>query len=162
MDTRWTVCSYHFWSQYTVPCSDPSLLSILSQHIIIPEVSVLFVESRSFFSHISALLLSNFVATDVYALSLKISKSLPAVYFPFLVWAKFWVPPLVLVISEFLSIFGFIQIFWVSCQKYYNLRKVAIREKYNCGQKYEFMMEIYISSIKSHGWLLTRAPQSTS
>ena len=81
MDTRWTVCSYHFWSQYTVPCSDPSLLSILSQHIIIPEVSVLFVESRSFFSHISALLLSNFVATGVYALSLKISKSLPAVFF---------------------------------------------------------------------------------
>ena len=69
----------------TVPRSDPSLLSILSQHIIIPEVSVLFVESRSFFSHISALLLSNFVATDVYALSLKISKSLPAVFFPFLV-----------------------------------------------------------------------------
>ena len=92
MDTRWTVCSYHFWSQYTVPCSDPSLLSILSQHIIIPEVSVLFVESRFFFSHISALLLSNFVATDVYALSLKFLKSLPAVFFPYLVWAKFWVP----------------------------------------------------------------------
>ena len=29
VDTRWTVCSYHFWSQYTLPCSDPSLLSIL-------------------------------------------------------------------------------------------------------------------------------------
>ena len=38
-----------------------------------------------FLPHISALLLSNFVATDVYALSLKISKSLPAVFFPFLV-----------------------------------------------------------------------------
>ena len=74
-----------------------------------PEVSVLFVEFRSFFlifPHfwcrilsqqkftcffflwiqdffplISALLLSNFVATDVYALSLNFLKSLPAVFF---------------------------------------------------------------------------------
>ena len=108
----------HFCSKYTVPRSDSSLVSIIFQHIIIPEVSVLFVEFRSFFPHISALLvsnfvatrrllafcriqvffphisallLSNFVATDVYALSLKNLKSLPAVFFPFLVWAKFWV-----------------------------------------------------------------------
>ena len=44
--------------------------------------------------HISALLLSNFVATDVYALSIIFLKSLPADFFPFLVWAKFWVPVL--------------------------------------------------------------------
>jgi len=35
--------------KYTVPRSDSSLGSILSQHIIIPEVKVLFVEFRSFF-----------------------------------------------------------------------------------------------------------------
>ena len=91
----------HFCSKYTVPRSDSSLVSIIFQHIIIPEVSVLFVEFRSFFPHISALLvsnfvatrrllafcriqvffphisallLSNFVATDVYSLSLKILK----------------------------------------------------------------------------------------
>ena len=64
----------HFCSKYTVPRSDSSLVSIIFQHIIIPEVSVLFVEFRSFFPHISALLLSNFVAKDVYSLSLKILK----------------------------------------------------------------------------------------
>ena len=32
VDTRWIVCSYHFWSQYTFPRSDPILLCILSQH----------------------------------------------------------------------------------------------------------------------------------
>ena len=53
----------HFCSKYTVPRSDSSLVSIIFQHIIIPEVSVLFVEFRSFFPHISALLVSNFVAT---------------------------------------------------------------------------------------------------
>ena len=37
--------------KYTVPRSDSSLGSILSQHIIIPEVKVLFVEFRSFSSH---------------------------------------------------------------------------------------------------------------
>ena len=36
------------------------------------------------FPHIFALSLSNFVATDVYALSLKFWKSLPAVFFPYL------------------------------------------------------------------------------
>ena len=61
--------------------------SILFQHIILPQVIVLFVECRSFPPHLRTFL-SNFVATDVYALSLK---SLPGVFFPFLVWAKFWV-----------------------------------------------------------------------
>ena len=56
--------------------------------------NVLCSHTGDFFpSHLRTFLL-NFVATGVYALSLKILKSLPAVFFPFLVWAKFWVPPL--------------------------------------------------------------------
>ena len=54
-----------------------------------------FCRIQVFLPHISALLLSNFVATDVYALSIIFLKSLPADFFPFLVWAKFWVPVLV-------------------------------------------------------------------
>ena len=61
--------------------------SILFQHIIPPQIIVLFVEFKSFPPHLRTFLL-NFVATDVYALSLK---SLPGVFFPFLVWANFWV-----------------------------------------------------------------------
>ena len=61
--------------------------SILFQHIILPQVIVLFVECKSFPPHLRTFL-SNFAVTDVYALSLK---SLPGVFFPFLVWAKFWV-----------------------------------------------------------------------
>ena len=53
-----------------------------------------FCRIQVFLPHISALLLSNFVATDVYALSIIFLKSLPADFFPFLVWAKFWVPVL--------------------------------------------------------------------
>ena len=56
--------------------------------------NVLCSHTGDFFpSHLRTFLL-NFVATGVYALSLNILKSLPAVFFPFLVWAKFWVPPL--------------------------------------------------------------------
>ena len=55
--------------------------SIIFQHIILPQVIVLFVEFKSFPPHLRTFL-SNFVATDVYALSLK---SLPGVFFPFLV-----------------------------------------------------------------------------
>ena len=74
--------------------------SILFQHIILPQVIVLFVECKSFPPHLRTFL-SNFVATDVYALSLK---SLPGVFFPFLVWAKFWVallsPPSPIISTE--------------------------------------------------------------
>merc|ERR1719385_291975 len=52
--------------------------SILFQHII-PEVIVLFVELRPFPPSHLRTFLSNFVATGVYALSLK---SLSAVFFP--------------------------------------------------------------------------------
>ena len=55
--------------------------SILFQHIILPQVIVLFVECKSFPPHLRTFL-SNFVAKDVYALSLK---SLPRLLFPFLV-----------------------------------------------------------------------------
>ena len=53
--------------------------SILFQHIIPPQIIVLFVEFKSFPPHLRTFL-SNFVATDVYALSLK---SLPGVFFSF-------------------------------------------------------------------------------
>ena len=63
------------------------------KHLILPQTNTFFVSPGCFSSNLRTFL-SNFVATDVYALSIKFLKSLPAVFFPFLVWAKFWVPPL--------------------------------------------------------------------
>ena len=70
--------------------------SILFQHIIPPQIIVLFVEFKSFPPHLRTFL-SNFVATDVYALFLK---SLPGVFFPFFVWANFWVALLLVLVPK--------------------------------------------------------------
>ena len=63
-----------------------------------PHISALFWRIYNFLSNLQIFLLnlrtflSIFVTTDVYALPLKFLKSLPADFFPHLVWAKFWVP----------------------------------------------------------------------
>ena len=58
--------------------------SILFQHIIPPQIIVLFVEFKSFPPHLRTFL-SNFVATDVYALLLK---SYPEDFRPILSWVS--------------------------------------------------------------------------
>ena len=62
----------------------PHISALFLSNFVATDVYALFVWTQVFFPHISALLLSNFVATDVYALSLKFWKSLPAVFFPYL------------------------------------------------------------------------------
>ena len=87
-------CIYPIWTHFPevsvlfcgIQVFFPHISTLFLSNFVATNVYVLFCEFGSFFPHISSLLLLNFVATDVYALSLKILKSLPAVFFPYLVW----------------------------------------------------------------------------
>ena len=73
-------------SRFTLFCSDlrcfVAIYAVLLRFTLFCRDDMIV---QAFSPHIYALFLSNFVVTDVYALSLKFLKSLPAVFFPFLV-----------------------------------------------------------------------------